>query len=78
MRYLAPLGTQPAAQGALPAVRASVDPTAKGGDYYGPRYMVIGRAVKQVPNKRARNMKDAAQLWDISEQLTQLHFPTSL
>jgi NAD(P)-dependent dehydrogenase (short-subunit alcohol dehydrogenase family) len=78
MRYLAPLGTQPAAQGALPAVRASVDPTAKGGDYYGPRYMVIGRAVKQVPNKRARNMKDAAQLWDISEQMTQLHFPTSL
>ncbi len=70
MRIFVPLTTQSAAAGALPAVRAATDPGAKGGEYFGPRWMVRGRAVRETPSRRARRADDARRLWDLSEQLT--------
>ncbi len=61
-----------AAMGALPQIRASVDPNVKGGDYYGPvRYS--GRKVNPVlvkSSKRSHKMEDARRLWQESERLT--------
>jgi NAD(P)-dependent dehydrogenase (short-subunit alcohol dehydrogenase family) len=73
-RLLKPLdfGAQSAAQGALPIVRAATDPTAQGGQYYGPRLMVWGQPVVETPSRRARNADDARRLWSRSEELTGL------
>jgi NAD(P)-dependent dehydrogenase (short-subunit alcohol dehydrogenase family) len=61
---------QSAEAGALPTLRAATDPSAVGGQYYGPRWGMWGRAVLETPSKRARNADDAARLWTRSEELT--------
>ena len=66
----APLWGQHVSVGALPFVRAATDPTARGGDYYGPRWFVRGRPVPETPSKRARDVDRAGRLWTLSEQLT--------
>ncbi|MFA5885435.1 MAG: oxidoreductase [Acidimicrobiia bacterium] len=68
----APIGAflQSAHAGALPAVRAGVDPDAQGGEYYGPRYRMIGPAVRETPSRRARDVDDARRLWELSEEMT--------
>jgi len=73
-RISAPLIAHSAYQGALPALRAATDPTAKGGQFYGPRYGMFGSPVVQEPSTSARNLEDAAQLWKISEDLTRQNF----
>ena len=65
---------QPASIGALPLVRAATDPTAKGGQFYGPRLVVRGYPVVETPSRQARNSDDARRLWDRSEELTQVTF----
>jgi len=70
MRIAVPLTTQSAAAGAQPALRAATDPEARGGDYYGPRWMARGHAVSETPNRRARRADDAERLWTMSEELT--------
>jgi protochlorophyllide reductase len=65
-----PLVTQSAEIGAQPALRAATDPEAKSGEYYGPRWMAVGHAVKETPSKAARNASDAQRLWTLSEELT--------
>jgi protochlorophyllide reductase len=65
-----PLLSQSAAKGAQPALRAATDPSAVGGQFYGPRFIVQGSAVVETPSKRARNAEDAKRLWKISEELT--------
>ncbi|HSM72842.1 MAG TPA: oxidoreductase [Anaerolineales bacterium] len=67
---------QNSAMGALPTLRAAVDPTAKGGQYYGPGnpgetsgYPIVVRS-----NRASHNKSDARQLWLISEELTGLKF----
>ncbi len=70
LRLVAPRLTQPASRGAQPAVRAAVDPGAVGGEFYGPRFMTLGWAVRETPSRRARNADDARRLWDLSEELT--------
>jgi protochlorophyllide reductase len=70
MRHVVPLVTQSADIGAQPALRAAVDPTAVGGEFYGPRWIGVGRAVKEKPSKAARNADDARRLWTLSEELT--------
>jgi protochlorophyllide reductase len=74
---MVPLFTQSASAGALPAVRAATDPTAAGGEFYGPRYLVRGRAVREVPSRRARRADDARRLWELSERLTGLTIETA-
>lgn len=60
--------------GALPIVRAAVDPAAKGGEFYGPQFMQFGYPVLETPTRRARNADDARRLWEESEKLTGVSF----
>jgi protochlorophyllide reductase len=70
MRRVVPLMTQSAEVGAQPALRAAVDPHAVSGEFYGPRWMGVGYAVRETPSKAARNAEDAGRLWTLSEELT--------
>ncbi len=63
---------QPVRIGALPIVRAATDPGARGGEFYGPQYRLAGYPVLETPSRRARNVADAARLWQESERLTGL------
>ena len=67
---------QNASMGALPTLRAAVDPTAKGGQYYGPGgpgetrgYPILVRS-----NRASHNEADARQLWQVSEELTGIKY----
>lgn len=64
--------TQSPAMGALPSLRASVDPGVKGGDYFGPggRGERKGDPVKVSSNGASHHPNDARLLWEISERLT--------
>lgn len=65
---------QPVSLGALPIVRAAADFSARGGDYFGPRFMMAGYPVKERPSRRSRNTADARRLWETSEDLTGVIF----
>jgi NAD(P)-dependent dehydrogenase (short-subunit alcohol dehydrogenase family) len=67
---------QSPAQGALPTLYAATSPEAKGGAYYGPHRMSEIRgapAPAKIP-AQANDIKAAARLWDVSEQLTGVRF----
>jgi len=67
---------QDAAMGALPQVRASVDPEAKGSEYYGPegKREWKGFPVLVPSNEASHSLEDAATLWEDSEKLTGVKF----
>ena len=78
-KLLAPLFErmiQSAAMGALPTLRAAVDPTATGGQYYGPNGFLEqgGYPVVVQSNKASHNVEDARHLWQQSEQLAGVSF----
>jgi NAD(P)-dependent dehydrogenase (short-subunit alcohol dehydrogenase family) len=77
MGLAAPFTGQPAAQGALPVLRAATDPQVRGGDYYGPRGPGEGMgAPRKVRYARtARDEQLAYRLWKASEVLTGVTFP---
>jgi len=60
------------AMGALPQIRASVDPDVKGSEYYGPdgKKEYKGYPVLVPSNEASHNLEDAAKLWEESERLT--------
>ena len=62
--------------GALPTIRAAVDPQASGGDYYGPDGPKErnGYPVQVQSNEDSHNLADAQKLWQLSEQLTGVAF----
>jgi len=62
--------------GALPTLRAAVDPLAESGDYFGPRgfYEMRGYPKKVGTTPAAQNELDARRLWEISEKLTGVSF----
>ncbi|MBW6533752.1 MAG: SDR family NAD(P)-dependent oxidoreductase [Mariniphaga sp.] len=64
--------TQDAEMGALPQIRASVDPHVKGGEYYGPSgFMELkGYPVKVQSNGLSHDVEDAKMLWEVSKELT--------
>jgi len=66
--------TQSQAQGALPQIRASVDPEVKGAQYYGPHKNMTGYPVVVKSNAASHNLEDAKQLWDLSEEITKINF----
>ena len=68
---LSTLFTQTAEAGALPLLRAATDRSAQGGEYYGPRWGMWGRAVSETPSRRARDTEAAGLLWTLSETLTE-------
>jgi len=60
----------PAADGALSQLRAATDPAAKGGEFYGPRFVNSGPPVRK-PVLRSLGMDAAiAALWEVSERET--------
>ena len=67
---------QNAAMGALPIIRAAVDPNVKGGEYYGPEgYSAIrGYPVLEKSTDASHNAYDAKKLWQVSEDLTGVNF----
>jgi NAD(P)-dependent dehydrogenase (short-subunit alcohol dehydrogenase family) len=69
--------TQGPAAGALPTLRAAVDPGAEGGDYFGPRglFELVGLPQKAGVAAAARSVDDAQRLWQISEELTGVRYP---
>ena len=67
---------QSAAMGALPSIRAAVDPEVKGGQYFGPdgKRESKGYPVLVQSNEASHNEDDAKKLWDVSEKLTSVSF----
>lgn len=67
---------QSAAMGALPTLRAAVDPDVKGAEYYGPggRGERKGYPVRVESNEASHNEEDAKKLWEVSENLTGVKF----
>ncbi len=67
---------QDQAIGALPQIRASVDPDVKGGEYYGPdgRNEMKGYPVRVESNEASHNREDAARLWEESERWTGVEY----
>jgi NAD(P)-dependent dehydrogenase (short-subunit alcohol dehydrogenase family) len=70
------LFVQPASMGALSEIRAAVDASVKGGEYYGPdgNKEMKGYPVLVQPDKSAYNEADAPKLWEFSEEITGVKF----
>lgn len=67
---------QSAAMGALPTLRAAVDPNVTGGEYFGPDGPKERRGypVLVESNGAAHNEADARRLWEVSEALTGVRY----
>jgi protochlorophyllide reductase len=72
MGSVVPRLTQSATDGALPMLRAAGDPAVRGGQFYGPRWLVRGRPVLETPSRRAQDAAAAEALWVASAELTGL------
>ena len=59
-----------AADGALSQLRAATDPAAKGGEFYGPRFVNNGPPVRKPILRRLGMDKAIAALWEVSERET--------
>jgi NAD(P)-dependent dehydrogenase (short-subunit alcohol dehydrogenase family) len=68
---------QSPAMGALPSLRAATDPTAVGGQYYGPSGFGEFRGYPKVVKSTRQSHDQALQqrLWSVSEELTGVKFP---
>ena len=73
---IAGLFTHSPANGALPQIRASVDPNVKPAEYYGPDGFneMKGDPVLVKSNKASHNLEDSKKLWEVSEKLTGVKF----
>ena len=67
---------QGADRGALPQIRASVDPEVRGGEYYGPdgSFEMSGYPIAVRSSKASRSLRDAQRLWQESERLTGVRY----
>jgi NAD(P)-dependent dehydrogenase (short-subunit alcohol dehydrogenase family) len=69
---------QSAAKGALPTIRAAVDPNVKSGEYHGIKGLFgneqVGKPVITESSKASYDLEIAMKLWDISEKLTGIKF----
>ena len=63
-------------EGVLSILRAATDPRATGGEYYGPtgRLGLAGPPALVTPSARAQDCAVATQLWDVAEDLTDVHY----
>ena len=68
--------SQSTSMGALPEIRASVDPLVKGGDYFGPGGFQEwkGYPIKVKSNDASRDLDNAEKLWEVSEDLTKISY----
>jgi len=71
---------QSAAMGALPTLRAAVDPDAHGGEYYGPDGIAeqMGHPVRVNSSRRSHDPETARRLWHVSEDLTGVKYDFTL
>lgn len=58
------------AEGALPQLRAAVDPAARGGEFYGPRFVNNGAPIRKPVLRRLGMQKAIDRLWEVSERET--------
>ena len=67
---------QSAAMGALPTLYAATSPEVRGGDYIGAGGFaeLWGPPAKVKPSAAAKDAAVAARLWEVSEQLTKVHY----
>jgi hypothetical protein len=67
---------QPASLGALPELYAATAPNVRGGEYFGPDGFRHNRGypIHVSPPKQALDEEAARRLWQVSEQLTGVHF----
>jgi NAD(P)-dependent dehydrogenase (short-subunit alcohol dehydrogenase family) len=56
--------------GALPQLRAATDPNAKGGEFYGPRFVNNGAPIRKPILRRIGMDRAIAKLWEVSERET--------
>ncbi|QYH34887.1 oxidoreductase [Salinibacterium sp. M195] len=72
LKSLVFLGIQTPKQGSRPSLRAATDPTAVGGDFFGPsgRKEYRGAPVRVASNAASHSEIDATKLWTESERLT--------
>lgn len=75
-RWLQPLISQSAAEGALPTQFAATSPSAEPGGYYGPNgfYELKGPPMAAKIMPQAKDFAAAAMLWDVSATLTGVSF----
>jgi len=82
MRIINFWAVQDVRMGALPSLRAATDPNAQGGEYYGPRsYGLRSKFYTGYPavvesNARSHDEAVQARLWQASEELTGVVYPT--
>jgi NAD(P)-dependent dehydrogenase (short-subunit alcohol dehydrogenase family) len=76
IRFLNTFFSQGTDMGALPTLRAAIDPTAESGDYFGLSkfFELHGHLVKVKSNKRSHDEQAARQLWELSEKLTGVEY----
>ena len=76
-RLVAPLIAQRAEMGALPTLRAAVDPTVAGGQYFGPDGLGQQRGHPKLvdSSKQSHDAELQHRLWQVSEDLTGVAFP---
>jgi NAD(P)-dependent dehydrogenase (short-subunit alcohol dehydrogenase family) len=81
MRIINFWAVQNVRMGALPELRAATDPSARGGDYFGPRRQGLTRrfftgypAVVE-SSARSHDEADQARLWKMSQELTGVSYP---
>lgn len=75
-RLLNPLIAMRPAQGALPTLRAAVDPDVRPRDYFGPHGLLemCGYPVRLEPAKTARDSAVAHRLWEVSIERSGAHY----
>lgn len=71
--------SQSAAAGALPILRAAIDPSIRSGDYLGPQgvYELKGAPGPATVPAQARDAEAASRLWSLSERVTGVSFDVS-
>lgn len=76
MRFLNTFFSQGIDMGALPTLRAAIDPDAESGDYFGPSkfFEMHGHPVKMRSNIRSYDEQAARHLWELSEKLTGIEY----
>jgi NAD(P)-dependent dehydrogenase (short-subunit alcohol dehydrogenase family) len=84
MRFINFWAVQNARMGALPTLRAATDPSARGGEYFGPRRHGLRRrfytgypAVVE-SSTQSHDEADQARFWQISEDLTGVSYAAAL
>ncbi len=71
-----PLVSHSAYAGGLPTLMAATDPSAKGGEYYGPFFEVSGPPARRPVPLRARQQSKIDGLWDAAAKMTGVEWPS--